>query len=360
MIRRMKPLPVDTELAARGALAAYPLTPRALAPITHGLINTTWQVTAADGRQFVLQRLHASFPAEVNLNLERITRHLAAQGHRTPRLCATTDGAWWVTRDDAVWRLLTFVAGETFAAMPGLAHARCAGRMLGEFHAALADFRGPLPCPRPPVHEPARHRAVLAEALARHTDHDLHAEVAALTESIDAASAAVGPVTTRPLRLVHGDPKLSNLLFGPGATPGCLVDLDTLTYAPLAYELGDALRSWCNPQAEDAPRATFDLPIFEAALAGYAEATRDYLLEAEAASIVAATETIHLELAMRFAADALNEAYFAWDPARFDSRGAHNLVRARNQRACAHALATRRDAAQDIADRVFARTARAV
>lgn len=356
----MSPLPADAERAARGALAAYPLVPHALTPIAHGLINATWHVTAADGGQFVLQRLHATLPAEVNLNLERITRHLAAKEYPTPRLCPTADGAWWVVHDGAVWRLLTHVSGDTFAAVPGLAHARCAGRMLGEFHAALADFAGPLPCSRSPVHEPLRHRAALADSLARHPAHRLHGEVAALAAAIDQALATVGRVTTHPQRLVHGDPKLSNLLFGPGPTPGCLVDLDTLTFAPLAYEIGDAMRSWCNPQPEDAPRATFDLAIFEAALAGYAAATRGYLLDAEAACFVAATETIHLELAMRFAADALNEAYFAWDPARFDSRGAHNLLRARNQLACAHALAALRDDAQAIVDRVFALAARAV
>ena len=38
-----------------------------------------------------------------------------------------------------------------------------------------------------------------------------------------------------------------------------------------------------------------------------------------------------LELAVRFAADALDESYFGWDAGRFASRGDHNLVRARGQ-----------------------------
>ena len=32
----------------------------------------------------------------------------------------------------------------------------------------------------------------------------------------------------------------------------CLIDLDTLAHMPVALELGDALRSWCNPATEDA------------------------------------------------------------------------------------------------------------
>ena len=38
-----------------------------------------------------------------------------------------------------------------------------------------------------------------------------------------------------------------------------------------------------------------------------------------------------LELAVRFAADALRESYFGWDAERFESCGHHNLVRARGQ-----------------------------
>ena len=42
-------------------------------------------------------------------------------------------------------------------------------------------------------------------------------------------------------------------------------------------------------------------------------------------------ETVSLELASRFAADAILDSYFGWDATRFPSRRAHNLVRARGQ-----------------------------
>jgi Ser/Thr protein kinase RdoA (MazF antagonist) len=332
----------EAEAIARAALAEYPITPRALRALTSGLINTTWQIETTNDETFILQRLHHTLPPEVNLNLERITRYLAAQGRLTPRLRATSRGDWWVIHAHAAWRLLTYVDGQSFSAMPDLAHAAAAGRMLGEFHAVLADFHEPLPYARAPIHEPARHQAFLRESLARHATHRLFRAVAALQREIESALADLPGVVTVPLRFVHGDPKLSNLLFGPQASPRCLVDLDTLVRAPLAYELGDALRSWCNPQVEDAPTATFDLAIFRSALQGYASATKDFIVPAEAASIVAATELIYLELAMRFGADALNEAYFGWDARRFASRGEHNLRRAGNQLACARLLGQQR------------------
>ena len=44
----------------------------------------------------------------------------------------------------------------------------------------------------------------------------------------------------------------------------------------------------------------------------------------------------------RFAADAINESYFAWDRERFESAGAHHLQRAQNQWALASSLRDQR------------------
>lgn len=341
----------STELA--DVLADYGVTAACLRVPAHGLINTTLIVEQANGPKFVLQRLHPSLPAEVNLNLEIVTDWLAARGHVSPRLVRTREGAAWVRRGDAVFRLLTHVAGTATATLTDTTMAARAGSLLGGFHAALAEFTAPLPCQRPPVHAPARHRAFLDATLARHRDHPRVAAVGQLAAEIHAALDTVPPVPTTPPRLLHGDPKLSNLLFD---SPGCLVDLDTLVRAQLPFEMGDALRSWCNRQPEDAASARFDIDFFASALAGYADATRDFLLPEEAAAFVAGTETVCLELAMRFAADALNECYFGWDSQRFATRGEHNLVRAANQLALARDVRLQRAAAQAVVMKLWPTT----
>ncbi len=321
--------------------------------LTGGLINATWRLSDAQGPAFVLQRLHPSFPREVNLNFTCVTDYLAARGHLVPRLIPTREERGWVEHKGGIWRLMTFIDGISYATLPDLAHARTAGAMLGGFHAALRDFAGPLPHPRPAVHEPARHRAFLLETLSGQASHPLHGTVATLAEAILSALARETELPVTPPRYVHGDPKLSNFLFGRDGSARCLVDLDTLTCAALPFEIGDALRSWCNRQPEDAAEAEFDLDLFAAALEGYAEAALSLLLPMEASVIVEATVTIQLELAMRFAADALNERYFGWDPDHFASRGEHNLLRARNQLACATLLTAQRAEAMRITKRVF-------
>jgi hypothetical protein len=111
----------------------------------------------------------------------------------------------------------------------------------------------------------------------------------------------------------------------------CLIDLDTVARAPVALELGDALRSWCNPAGEDSLQAHFLMARYEAALQGYRRGAAGFLLADEWQAVPAATLSIALELAARFAADALNESYFGWDRKRFETASEHNLQRARAQ-----------------------------
>ena len=56
-------------------LLQYGLDTADVAPLVGGLINDTHLVTA-DDRQVVLQRLHTVFSAEVNEDIDAITRQL--------------------------------------------------------------------------------------------------------------------------------------------------------------------------------------------------------------------------------------------------------------------------------------------
>ncbi|MGE0482757.1 MAG: phosphotransferase enzyme family protein [Gammaproteobacteria bacterium] len=335
--------------AAAAALAHYALAPRRLEHVPQGLINLTVRVTAADGRTYALQRLHPVFGDAVNRNLARVTAHLRACGLLTPELVPTTSGELAVVLPDGRWRLLTWVDGRALDALTDGAQARSAGRLLGRFHAALAGFGGDVERDRPPVHDLPRHLANLAAALANHPRHRLLGDVAPLAVDIDAAVRALGPLPMMQPRLVHGDPKISNILFDAAGTEAlCLVDLDTLARMPIVFELGDALRSWCNPGAEDSPAARFDLVLLAAVMAGYEDGAAGLLDDIERDTLVVATQTIQLELAARFLTDALDETYFAWDASRYPGRGEHNLARARGQLRAAASLRDQRAQAEAI------------
>jgi hypothetical protein len=87
-----------------------------------------------------------------------------------------------------------------------------------------------------------------------------------------------------------------------------------------------------------------DLEILRASLDGYVTGLGRAISADEGRALLLGVEWVSLELAARFAADALFESYFGWDPARFAGRGEHNLVRARGQWSLHQALLATRDA----------------
>ena len=93
---------------------------------------------------------------------------------------------------------------------------------------------------------------------------------------------------------------------------------------------------------------SFDLPIFAAAIRGFRAVADDLVTRDERTSIVIGLETVCLELAARFAVDVFRDDYFGWDPTRFATRRAHNLIRARGQLALGLAVRAARADALDL------------
>ncbi len=317
------------------ALEAFGVAAGRIGEIPTGLINRSFAVQAGDVH-YVLQRVSPIFERGIHENIRAVAAHLAARGVPAPRLVPTLDGALYAQLDDdACWRLLTRVEGVGFDVCATPAQARSAGALVGRFHAALADFSVPLHPVGIPLHETETHMARLGEAVREGEGHALHADVSRLADAILSAVGETEPPADLPQRVVHGDLKFNNVLFagaeGAAAERAvALIDFDTLSRLPLWAELGDAWRSWCNRAGEDEPAAELDADLFRGAAEGWlSEAPA--IDARERLSLVVGPERIALELAARFAADALRESYFGWDPGRFESRGLHNLVRATGQ-----------------------------
>jgi Ser/Thr protein kinase RdoA (MazF antagonist) len=333
---------------------AWHLDPESIRPTGTGLINRTFLARTGDGAWRVLQQVNPLFAAAVNEDIEAVTTHLAARGMSTPRLVRTLDGRLCVPDPAGAWRLLTHVEGRVLDAVANAAQAREAGRLLASFHRALDDLDHRFRHVRPPVHEPARHLGDLAHAVEAHPRHRLHGAAAALAEEIFAAAASLPALPVTVPRVVHGDPKISNLVYAADEERAlCMIDLDTVGRMALPFELGDAFRSWCNIASEDDPRGRFSAELFAAAAAGYGAEAAGWIRPEEAGAAVDATATIQVELAARFCSDVLNESYFGWNPERFPARGEQNLARARGQLAVYRSLLAQRGRLEELAGTAF-------
>ena len=315
-----------------------------------GLINGTWLVGPKDAPNGVLQWLNPIFAPEVNRDIAQLTERLSAVGMETPRVVPTRDGGLWQSNPSGCWRMLSFVPGRTLQRLPGASEALAGGRLVGRFHAALDGWSAPRHAPVRRIHDTPARMADLRAALSDTSSHPLYGEVSALAESILEDWARWQGVVGLPERTCHGDLKISNLRFAEESPHAvCLIDLDTVGPMELACELGDMWRSWCNTAGEDEPDSVcFDLDIFEASATGFLEAA-PALSAAERRALVTATARICLELAARFAADAVLNNYFREDRSRFPETGRHNLHRALAQ----HTLARRATQAQPACARIL-------
>lgn len=308
-----------------------------------GLINDTFLARCDGDLVGVVQRLNTRiFVPEVHEDLHAATEHVAARGLLTPRLVPTLAGTLWATVDGEVWRRLTPVGERTLHRLASAEQARSAGALVGRFHRALDDFSWRFRSVRPGAHDTLGHLARLREAVAAHRDHRLYDQVAPLADAIAGHWEGWEGSLEQPERVIHGDLKVSNLRWTKGEAVA-VIDLDTLQMGSLAVELGDAMRSWCNPGGEDLASASFDVGLFGAAMAGYRQTAQPS--DEDLLAVVSGVDRIATELAARFAADALNESYFGFDP-KHGGRGEHNLLRAKGQLSLARSVRKRRGAAE--------------
>jgi Ser/Thr protein kinase RdoA (MazF antagonist) len=309
--------------------------------VDSGLINQTIGI-GHNGRLLgILQRLNTDiFGADVHYDIEAVTSWLETKQVPTPRLVPTLDGPLW--HEDGkggVWRLQTPIGTRTHHTLTTASLAREAGALVGRFHTATQDLDHTFKFTRPGAHDTTAHYGALRLSLMTGRGHRLFRQVSPLADQLlDAWDCWEGP-TDLPERIIHGDLKVSNLRFDDDDRAVALIDLDTLARGTLDVELGDAMRSWCNPAGENLANVTFDVERFRAAMDGYLSTCSLDAVEREA--IVPGIQRICLELSARFLRDALEESYFGWDE-QFGTRGDHNLLRARSQAALATSVNAQR------------------
>jgi Ser/Thr protein kinase RdoA (MazF antagonist) len=246
-----------------------------------------------------------------------------------PALIRTRDGAT-AARDPggARWRLYPLIPGRIVEAVGSPEMAGEAGRLVGEMHRHLRDL------PVEP-HGSIEHFHDTADVLEklRGVKGRLPPELHSLAD--DLLQTVPGLVLTERAipegkQIIHGDLKISNILFDDEGRAAGIIDFDTIMRHFRAVDLGDALRSWCNRTSEDDPEARFDVRIFEAALAGYGRGWGAPVTDGEKRLFLRAAAQIAYELAARFLIDVVCDHYFGYRKP-YRSRRAANIARAVGQ-----------------------------
>jgi len=128
-------------------------------------------------------------------------------------------------------------------------------------------------------------------------------------------------------RTIHGDPKVNNVMLDTVSRRAVsMVDLDTVKPGLVHYDIGDCLRSCCNPLGEETANwesVRFEPELCRAILEGYLPQARVFLTPEDQDHIYDAVALIAFELGLRFFTDYLEgDVYFKV------AHREHNLARA--------------------------------
>lgn len=326
-------------------LEAWNLEPENVRQLTDGHINKTFLLNMGDHR-LILQKVNPIFGTQVNSDIAAVINRLNDFKIPVPQLVKTKKKQLFFTDNQGNhWRVLTFLPGLTVDKLNTTRQATNVGLIIGTMHAALFDWDYDYQNKRAGVHDTAKHRKNIEITIGARRSHRLLSKVEPLYETVAKRFKDLGNLESLPPRHAHGDLKVTNIRFDgrdENQVSGIL-DLDTFAQMPLAFEMGDAFRSWCNTVAEDEGDATFDAAIFSHAARGWWNIIREVNPEPEEVdNLIPGIEWITLELSTRFLRDALEENYFGWDDTRFNRSGEHQLQRARAQIALAQSIADQR------------------
>jgi hypothetical protein len=327
----------------------------------NGNINDTFLVTTGSKAEerFILQRINTRVfrhPELVMRNMRAVTEHVLERlrqsppgdGRRweTPRVLLTRDGrSHWIDPDGSFWRAISFISSSmSFDTIQDMVHAREVGHALGFFHKLISD----LPSERladtlEGFHVTAEYLRHYDEALAAGRVSRVSADgISGSGMSAYRMSESRAPRSTEveychrfvserrhlatvledakaqgrlPLRPIHGDPKVNNVLIDTSTRRAVsIVDLDTVKPGLVHYDIGDCLRSACNPLGEETDRwetVRFEADLCRAILMGYLPEARDFLLEQDYKYLYDAVRLIAFELGLRFFTDYLEgNVYF--------------------------------------------------
>lgn len=315
-------------------------------PLGDGNVNDTWLIQDQPGESFVLQRLNPNVfrhPEIVQDNLFKVCCHIekALAGNHTNfiplRLLTNPQGQTsYIAADNACWRLLSYIGNSrTVNRVRSLDQARETGRTLGFFHTLLTSLdASSLADPLPGFHCTQLYLDTY-DRIAAHPkqpeSEDCRLFIQGRCHKISLLENARKQETLRE-QVIHSDPKIANFLFaGNSNNVISLIDLDTVRPGLLLHDIGDWLRSCCNPSGEDLQgqkndAVTFDPLLFSAALSGYLEHGCSLLTPADGELLIDSVWLISFELGLRFYSDYINgNRYF-----KVSSPG-HNLFRARRQ-----------------------------
>jgi hypothetical protein len=319
-----------------------------------GNVNDTYLVTLNSdepAQHFILQRVNThvfKHPELIMVNMRALSDHVASHADKNgstsstsrrweiPHIYTTRSGDnYYVDAEGRFWRAMSFIERSTaYPRIQDTWHAAEAGYALGRFQSMISDLSPDR------LHDTLvgfhitpgylrRYDQVLAQQPFPHISPDVRwcmqfVERGRMLAPVLEDAKAKGLLPIRPM---HGDPKIDNIMIDDATHRAVsIVDLDTVKPGLVQYDIGDCLRSCCNPlgeETEDLDGVRFDPDLCREILNGYLAVAESFFNQHDYGFLYDSIRLISFELGLRFFTDHLEGNVY------FKARHAeHNLQRA--------------------------------
>lgn len=270
----------------KDALSHFGVVGKKIEVLDGGLLNETWKVNDA----YVLQRMHHGASDEVHDNYQKIVELFDDSWLHVPRPIGRIAHI-----DSERWRMFTYLdnARPSCEALSMYE----AGKVLGEVHRVLSRADD-IACGIEHFHDVEHYRNSLLCEFSKANPAEQMISYSLYSFLADKLN---GEKWAGNRQVIHGDPKLNNILFDCDGDGIAMVDWDTCMTGDRMIDIGDAVRSWCRDGVD------FKVDDYRDAIKGYNSSACD---EVSLTDGLIAGERMSLELSCRYLVDFFRQEYF--------------------------------------------------
>ena len=317
----------------------------------NGNINDTFLVTVNgdENDKFVMQRINTHVftrPKLIIENMRTFTEHVdnriaseASSDFRrwdVPHIRTTRTGQdYHIDSQGSFWRSISFVNhSKSYDTVQHENHAREVGYAIGRFQNLLSDLSTDQMFDTLEGFHITPHYLQKYDDVMRRGPQGLnnaevrycHQMIADRRDWLSILEDAKGRGELQ-MRTIHGDPKINNIMICDDTGRAVsVIDLDTVKPGLVHYDIGDCLRSSCNPLGEETTKFNqihFEVDLARSILEGYSSVASEFLTERDYAYIYDSIRLLTFELGLRFFAE-----YIAGNVYFKVKHPEHNLERA--------------------------------
>ena len=323
-------------------LSVYGLNPEKITiiPFGDGLINHTWKVSGNTGN-YIFQKVNTSVfkhPQAIDENISGIKTYLSGKFPDylfiSPVKATTSDSLY--QDNGEYYRLFPFVQGShSLNYLENEDEAYEAAKQFGKFSKLLSGFdTKQLNITIPDFHNLSLRYEQFVSACSgasaeRLKDASDYVNFVNQHNEIVDTYLSISQNPEIPLRVIHHDTKINNVLFDDHKKGMCVIDLDTVMPGYFISDVGDMMRTYLSEASEeerDLSKIKIRKEFYQAIFNGYMKEMDEVLTDAEKQYFTYSGKFIIYMQAIRFLTDYLeNDKYYG---ARYE---AHNLNRAINQ-----------------------------